>query len=210
MPFYGQSGYGSGGYGIGDYGLIYKQPLGYYLNLLTSQYKLSPNLIKFAQLAWQPIDDLTNVLAFITNNYDLDFAVGVQLDVCGQLIGQSRTVGFQPSGGVSPILDDATYRLLLYARRAQNAWDGKINSLYPIWKTLFPSGKLVVNDNQNMSVTVIMSGTFTSILQDLIEQGYIVPRPEGVLYNYVFGTLPIFGTDLDNTYVAGVDLGHIS
>lgn len=210
MPFYGQSGYGSGGYGIGDYGLIYKQPLGYYLNLLTSQYKLSPKLLKFAQLAWQPIDDLTNVLAFITNNYDLDFAIGVQLDVCGQLIGQSRTVGFQPSNGVSPILDDTTYRLLLYARRAQNSWDGKINSLYPIWKTLFPSGKLIVNDNQNMSVTVIMSGTFTSIIQDLIEQGYIVPRPEGVLYNYVFGTLPIFGTDLDNTFVAGVDLGHIS
>jgi hypothetical protein len=210
MPFYGQNGYGSGGYGIGDYGLIYKQPLGYYLNLFTSQYKMSPNLLKWTQILLQPIDDLTNVLAFITNDYDLDYAVGVQLDVCGQLIGQSRTVGFQPSGGVSPILDDATYRLLLYARRAQNAWDGKINSLYGIWRTLFPTGKLIINDNQNMSATVILSGTFTSIIQDLVENGYIVPRPEGVLYNYVFGTLPIFGTDLDTTFVAGVDLGHIS
>lgn len=210
MPLYGQSGYGSGGYGIGDYGVIYKQPLGYYLKLFTSQYQLSPKLMQYAQLAFQPIDDLTNLLVFIGNDYDLDFAIGHQLDVCGQLIGQSRTVGFQPRNGISPVLDDATYRLLLYARRAQNSWDGKINSLYGIWRTLFPTGKLIINDNQNMSATVIVSGTFTTLIQDLVLNGYIVPRPEGVLYTYAFGTLPIFGTDLDTEFIAGVDKGHIS
>ncbi len=210
MPFYGQNGYGSGRYGIGDYGPIYKMPIGYYLSLFTSQYRNSPKLQAWATKAWQPIDDLTNCLAFVSSNYDLSVAVGYQLDVCGQLIGQSRQVAFQPSGGVSPILDDDTYRLLLYARIAQNKWDGKLNSLYTIWKTLFPSGRLVINDNQNMTCTVILSGTFTSIIEDLIVNGYIVPRPEGVLYTYVYSTLPIFGADLNNAYVAGADLGHAS
>lgn len=210
MPLYGQNGYGSGRYGIGDYGPIYKMPIGYYLSLFTSQYRNSPKLQAWAAKAWQPIDDLTNCLAFVSSNYDLSVAVGYQLDVCGQLIGQSRQVAFQPSGGVSPILDDDTYRLLLYARIAQNKWDGKLNSLYPIWKTLFPSGRLIINDNQNMTCTVILSGTFTSIIEDLIVNGYIVPRPEGVLYTYVYSTLPIFGADLNNAYVAGADLGHAS
>lgn len=210
MPLYGQSGYGSGRYGIADNGPIYKLPIQYYLNLFTSQYKNSPKLLQWAAKAWQPIDDLTNCLSFINGNYDLSAAIGYQLDVCGQLIGQSRTVGFQPSGGVSPILDDNTYRLLLLARIAQNTWDGKIGSMYGIWKTLFPSGTLVINDNQNMTATIIIGGTFNSIILDLIENGYIIPRPEGVDYNYVTTTLPIFGADLNNGFVAGADLGHAS
>lgn len=211
MPLYGQSGYGSGKYGIADNGPIYKLSLGYYLNLFTSQYKVkSVNFIKWAQQSWQPIDDLTSCLSFITSNYDLDYAVGVQLDVAGLEIGQSRVVNFQPSDGVSPTLDDTTYRLLLKARLAQNSWDGKTASLYPIWQTLFPGGRLVVNDNQNMTATIIVSGSFTSIITDLITNGYIVPRPETVEYTYVTGTLPIFGADRNDSFVAGADLGHAS
>ena len=210
MPLYGQSGYGYGRYGIADTGPIYKEPLGYYLNLITSQYLTSPKFMAWLAAALQPIDDLTNCVAFLTSYFDLSYAVGVQLDVIGQLVGQPRTVGFQPSNGVSPILDDTTYRLLLQARIAQNAWVGTIESLYPLWNTLFPSGRLVINDNQNMTATIILSGSFTSIILDLITNGYIVPRPEGVLYNYVISTLPVFGADLNNAYVAGADLGHAS
>jgi len=36
----------------------------------------------------------------------------------------------------------------------------------------------------------------------------IVPRPEGVLYTYMFGDFPKFGADLNNGFVAGADLGH--
>jgi Protein of unknown function (DUF2612) len=212
MPLYGQRGYGSGRYGIADAGPIYKQPLGYYLNLFTSQYKGSAYrfINGWAQKAWTPLDDLTNCLSFLSGQYDLDVAQGVQLDDLGQLIGQSRTVGFQPTGSVSPTLDDDTYRILLKARVAINSWDGRLVSLYGIWKGLFPGGSLVINDNQNMTATIIVSGTFTSIIVDLITNGYIVPRPEGVEYTYATSDLPIFGTDLDNAFVAGVDLGHIS
>jgi hypothetical protein len=61
-----------------------------------------------------------------------------------------------------------------------------------------------------MSCDIVLTGTFTSIILDLVVHGYIVPRPEGVLYNYIFGGLPIFGTDESNSFIAGVDLGHLA
>ncbi len=211
MPLWGEGGYGTGLYGVPDTGgPVYKEPLAYYLSLVTSQYRLSPNFNQWLFLAMQPIDDLTNALADYSSSFDLDYAVGQQLDWNGILIGCSRTVGFEPSDGVSPVLDDNTYRILLKARIAWNQWDGKIASMYPIWKSLFSSGTIIVHDNQDMTATIILAGTFTSIIQDLITNGYIIPRPEGVQYTYSFGTLPIFGADENNAFIAGADLGHAS
>lgn len=186
-------------------------PLSYYLGLFTSLYKTSPKLNAWQTIRLQPLADIMTCAAGITAAYDLDTAVGVQLDILGQVIGASRTVPFQPSMGVSPILDDTTYRLLLYAKRANNTWNGKILSLYPLWQTLFPGGHIIFIDNQNMTATIILSGTFTSIQSDLIENDLIVPRPEGVLYKYVVApSFPLFGADLNNAYIAGADLGHAS
>ena len=116
-------------------------------------------------------------------------------------------MGFQPSNSASPVLDDTTYRIYIKAKIAQNQWDGTRSALYTLWASLFPSGKLTIADNQNMTATIFLSGGFTSIVQDLITNGYIVPRPEGVLYEYVLGDLPAFGFDLNNDYVAGFDAG---
>jgi hypothetical protein len=108
------------------------------------------------------------------------------------------------------VLDDATYRILLKARVAQFQWDGRISTLQGIWKGLFPGGTIAIIDNQNMSFTVLLSGTFTSIIQDLIVNDYIVPRPEGVLINITFGETPFFGFDSNDQFVAGFDLGKFA
>lgn len=212
-------GYGVGGYGVGGYGAgqgtnqpgpIYKMPLSYYTGLFTSEWQQSYKLLAWAANAWQILDDATSFLQQTSvQDWSLTYAIGTQLDVLGAIIGQPRTVNFQPSDGVSPVLDDNTYRLLLRATIFKYKWDGKIGSLYLIWKALFPQGSIVINDNQNMSATVLINGPFNSIIQDLIMNGYIVPRPEGVLYNYVIGEFPMFGTDLNTGFIAGVDLGHI-
>jgi len=186
-------------------------PLSYYLGLVSSQYKTAPNFAAWRAIKLKPLADIMSCAATITSAYDLDTAVGVELDILGQVIGANRTVPFQPSMGVSPILDDTTYRLLLYAKRGINTWNGKILSLYPLWQTLFPSGNIIFIDNQNMTATIILAGTFTSIQSDLIENDLIVPRPEGVLYKYVVApSFPLFGADLKNSFIAGADLGHAS
>lgn len=197
--------YGSGKYGAAP---IETLEIGYYLGLLSSQYRNSPKLNAFLAVLLQKFQDVSQCQMALDTAFDIDNAVGVQLDAVGAIVGASRTVGFQPSGGVSPILDDATYRIYIKAVAAANQWDGTIDSLFPIWQNLFPGGRIIIEDNQNMTATIVLSGSFTSIIQDLLTNGYIVPRPEGVLYTYSFSTLPILGADLDNAFVAGADLGH--
>jgi hypothetical protein len=182
----------------------------YYSGLFTSEYKLSSNFNLWIDAVLNILNDITTCLLLMDYNFDLDYAVGVQLTTLGAIVGVSRTVPFQPSGGVSPILDDDTYRLLIRATIGNNHWDGNIDSLYPIWKTLFPGGTIVIQDNQDMTANVILTGSFTSILQDLITHGMVVPRPETVKYNYIFGALPLFGFDRNDGFIAGFDTGFWS
>jgi len=198
--------------GTGRRLLSLKQPMQYYLNLFTSQYRMSPKLNAWQAALLQPLDDLSNCLQTFNISYDIDNAIGSQLDVLGQIIGVSRTLPFQPSNGVSPILDDDTYRLLLYATQIKNTWDGTIESLYKAWQFLFPNGVMAILDNQNMTATITTSGNFTSIEQDLITKGYIIPRPEGVQYNPSGSgtTSGLFGFDRNDSTVAGFDVGKFA
>ena len=188
----------SGGYGIGGYGQdgyggggneIFVLPLPYYLSLIASQYQNSPKLLAVIQACLQKFADISTLLYTMSYQFVLYGAVGVQLDVLGEIVGVSRTVDFQP---------------LIYATIIRNQWDGQITSLYPLWQLLFPGGKLLIFDNQNMSVTVVVSGGFSSIIQDLITHDYIVPRAEGVLMNYEFAALPMFGfSSTDTAFISG-------
>lgn len=208
----GGGGYGAGGYGVGGYGgnggPVFTEEISYYLSLVTSQYQGSPKFLAWLKAPLQILDDMTSCLYMFSWQFDISNAVGPQLDIIGQIVGASRTVSFQPSGGVSPVLDDATYRILLLATIARNQWDGRIDSLQSIWGTLFPGGQIKIVDNQDMTFNVVLSGVFTSILQDLITHDYIVPRPQAVLVNPTFSDLPIFGFETANTsFIAGFGLG---
>jgi hypothetical protein len=200
--------YGIGGYGAGGTLAGYGPSRDYYMALLTSQYQNAPNLNAWLAALLVPIIDMTVALGTFPGWFDINSASGVQLDALGQIVGASRTVGFQPSNNVSPTLNDATYRILLLAKIAQNQWDGHISSLYATWAMLFPGGKIAIIDNQNMTATIILSGVFTSIIQDLITHGLIVPRPEGVQYTYQFPVLPVFGFGPANAFIAGFGQGH--
>lgn len=204
-PGYGTLGYGQGGYGNEP---IETLPSGYYFDLLTSEWISSPKLNALLRDMLKKFDDVSQCLVSLATAFDLDSAAGVQLDMLGSIAGASRIVGFQPSGGVSPVLTDDAYRLYIKAKIAQNQWDGTIGSLYPVWAALFPGGQIVIEDQQNMTVNVTMTGVFNSITQDLVTHGYIVPRPEGVEYTYLFLTLPAFGFDSAPGYIAGFDTGH--
>lgn len=204
-PYYGTQGYGTGGYGNEP---IENLPTGYYTGLLTSQYRNSLKLNALLYVLLRKFDDVSQALVKMDTALDLDGAVGAQLDMLGATVGANRIVGFQPTGGVSPILDDTTYRLYIKAKIAQNQWDGTLPSLYPIWAALFPEGSIIIIDNQNMTADITLKGAFTSIIKDLITNGYIVPRPEGVLYTYLFGVLPFFGFGESPGFIEGFGLGH--
>ena len=131
----------------------------------------------------------------------------------GVILGRSRTLPFQPNDGSSAVLDDDIYRIILKAKIAINQWDGQVGSLPGLWAALFPSNYIMIRDNQNMTldvaITPIHAPSFNMLVRDIIRNGFIVPRPEGVLITFHWGRiLPYFGYDLENDYFAGYDVGN--
>lgn len=181
--------------------------ISYYTKLLTSEYANQPKLQQWLQVLLQPFVDAGACADTLYQAFDISNAVGAQLDMLGQIVGISRTLPFQPANGFSAVLTDSDYKTLLLATIGANFWNGLADSLQPLWQTLFPGGSIVIQDNQNMTLDVFLAGSFSSIVIDMITNGLIIPRPEGVLVNYHLGSLPLFGFDYENSYIAGFDVG---
>lgn len=185
--------------------------ISYYVGLLTHQYANSPKFIEWLTACLGPFDDASTCIDGMVTDFDLDTAIGTQQDILGVLLGAvPRKVPFQPSGGVSPVLDDDTYRLVLRAKIFLNQWDGKIESAERVFGTLFPGAHLSITDNQNMTMTITSPEGLTSIEKDLMAHGYLVPRPQGVGVITNFSDVPYLGFDLDNSVEAGFDRGYFT
>jgi len=179
----------------------------YYKKLITSQYQMSTKFMTWLENNIQKFKDVSDVADSMCLAFDIDVAVGVQLDTLGAILGQKRRMDFQPTVG-DPLLGDDDYRLLLKARIGWNHWDGTKDSLYGLWKVLFPQGRVIIEDHQDMSATITIIGDVTDMQKDFINNELIVPRPEGVLYTYTFGGRPYMSWDKDDGNNAGFDTGN--
>lgn len=186
----------------------------YYLNLIPSEHRLSPNFINWLTFGIQKLQDNNSSALDIINAFDLDAATGTQLDIIGSLIGISRQLDFQPRSDISSVLDDVYYRLLLRARIVWNQWKGTIKELYEAWQVIFPAGNLLIMDNQDMSMDILISGNFSVMERELINNGLIVPKSEGVRINYIIiegnNNLPVFSYGYDNGILGGYNSNWIS
>lgn len=192
-----------------------------YLNLVTSQHQDKPKFMAWLTSPLSILDDAVTLSNSFYSYFDIDLAIGAQLDIIGKIIGVSRTVTFQPtpfcSLGVpgvpyfsypSPVLDDDMYRLVLRAKILQNMWDGTLPSLYEMWDTLLPNARLVIRDNQDMTIIALVIGLSMQIQKDLISNGYIVPKPQGVQMSFIYSAEPIFAYDLDSEEFKGYGEGY--
>jgi hypothetical protein len=179
-----------------------------YLGLITSQHRGKPKFMAFLGMLLQYIDDVDQCAASINPAFNVDSAVGMQLDTVGQWVGINRTVTFQPTGGASPILDDDMYRVAIKAKVVKNHWDGTLDMLVDAWSVLFPDFQIIITDNEDMTVTALVVGDPSQMMQDLIINGYIIPKPEGVRINIYAGDQPYFGFDFDDSLISGFDVGH--
>jgi hypothetical protein len=179
-----------------------------YLALVTSEHNQRPKYMATLSLYLQPMVDLQNLLNSFAGLFDIDFAVGQQLDFIGQWVGASRQLK-QTINGIS-VLDDNTYRILLKAVIALNHWDGTVPGAYAIWAIVFATEgyDILIQDNQDMSMFfVFVTATLSTIVLALIINGYFDLRPAGVLMRGYFmpsvpGT-PVFGFGIENDTVAG-------
>lgn len=135
-----------------------------YTGLITSQHANKPKFMAMVAGVSQPFVDLLSVLASIPASYDLDNAIGDQLDVVGEWVGISRNIStplavyfsldtsglgfdqgswqgpYDPSTGLIS-LDDDTYRLLIRAKIGANSWDGTLGTSAAILNSIFGSSE---------------------------------------------------------------------
>lgn len=209
-----------------------------YLGLVTTEHRDRPKFIASLTAALAPLLGAAELIKQIDEGFDIDTAVGVQLDALGEWIGRSRYIGvpltgvyfswnatdalgwnsavwkgrFDPDSGLVSLPDDS-YRVLLKAKIAANRWDGTIPGAYAVWAAAFgDASQIAIQDNQNMNMTVGLSGPPPSaVTRALIAGGYIPLKPAGVRVNYIISpdAGPLFAWNVPtSTATAGWNTGR--
>lgn len=151
-----------------------------YTELITNYHAARPLFSQHVDLSTRPLTDVSAALGGLLTAFDIDTAVGQQLDILGLWIGRSRYVAIPISGiffswdtdglgydqGVwqgpydpdtgYTALSDETYRVILKAKIAINNWNGQNDTLPPILDAaLAGSGiRMQIVDRQDMTIGV--------------------------------------------------------
>lgn len=184
-----------------------------YTDLITSEYANQPNFIATIMNTCQPLADSIACMEALPGLFDLDVAVGDQLNIVGQWIGPTRQLSipltnvffsfdiaglgfdqadwegpFNPNGQLIT-LSDITYRLLLQVTAAANQWDGTIPGIYDTWGILFSEtpGAVRIADTQNGAMQYEFVGVpLDAVTKALLSSGVLLLRPMGINANITF------------------------
>lgn len=153
-----------------------------YTELITNYHRGKKLFVEHIDLSTRTISDAANAQAAMLTAFDIDSAVGVQLDILGEWIGRTRIVSqpisgiyfsfdsndlgwdqgvwqgpYDPDNGFTS-LSDEIYRLILKAKIAINIWDGTNESLPEILEAALSGSGLSMQiiDNQDMTISVLV------------------------------------------------------
>lgn len=155
-----------------------------YLGLITPFHASKPRFSSTVGFSVSPYAGLQQVLASLSSVFDLDLAIGVQLDAVGERVGLTRNIpyplsniyfafddsmrGFDRGVWKKPYdtsygiyqLDDDTYRRALRAKILANNWDGSIAGAQAILDEYFidPATHVFIEDD---SINIAPSQYFT-------------------------------------------------
>ncbi len=181
-----------------------------YSKLAIPEHRQQPKFMAWLAAAVKPLQSAQNCLNDLHNRFDIDKVVGIQLDKLGDILGVPRKLPFQPSNGVSPIMDDENYRLILKAAIIKEHFDGTIPNLMNLLQSLLGNMGLyfIIIDNQDMSMEVIVFGKTSSLIKDELEHDMIIPRPEGVSMTVNVANEKVFSWGLGNEVFSGWSDGY--
>lgn len=207
-----------------------------YLALITEQHRERPRFAALVNLLTSAVQASTDSVLSMPAAFDLDSAIGAQLDAVGRWAGASRAVSipipgtsfsfdeaglgfdegtwapaYAPTEGVV-LLDDSTYRAAIRLKIVCNHWPGQNAGweVIPIRLEHSSDDNLIFGvDNQDMSMTVYICGPSVSVLlRAAIQQGGLVPKPMGVrIANFVYITAPVLALDSSTRSAGGLDVG---
>lgn len=151
-----------------------------YTDLITNYHSQKPLFVDHIDLITRPLSDTGNAITAFITDFDIDEAVGVQLDILGKWIGRTRVVSqpisgiyfsfdtdglgfdqgvwqgpYDPDAGFTNLSDDV-YRIVLKAKIAINHWNGTNETLPAILDTALAGSGLTMQivDNQDMTISV--------------------------------------------------------
>ena len=182
-----------------------------YTSLITSEFQTAPKFMQMVGNVCQPWADTIAIAQATPTYYDIDQAIGAQLDAIGLWVGLPRTIqtpllvyfswdtaGLGWDQGIwygtgQPItyavsMDDGTYRIMLKAKIAANQWDGSTEQYLRDFQIIFAGTGITITfvDNQNDTIDVYFSAKPSALLIGLLQNGYLPLRPAGVLQTFHF------------------------
>ena len=179
-----------------------------YLDLITSEHRNKPKFAAMMTTLLRYTDPAMEIAFGMPDYFSVDTAVGNQLDILGAYLGRSRTMPFDATNGASSVLSDTLYRILLKATIAKMSWSGGIEDLQADWERLLPDITISIRDNQDMTMDLSLVGVRDIQLKEMIQLGYIVPKPQGVKLNLQISANPLFAYDMDTMVFAGYEKGE--
>ena len=176
-----------------------------YTDKITSEHDDKPKFFQVVSTSCQPSADLSSIYDLIPGLYDVDVAVGSQLDVVGQWVGVSRNLEtplagvyfsfdtlllgfdegiwkgpFDPDTGIT-VLPDEFYRLVIKARILNNAWNGSTEDAYTLSNLVFSAlgYQIYIEDPSNLTMRLglIGPGPPAPIVQSLLVSGKLDIKP---------------------------------
>lgn len=197
-----------------------------FLYELSAHFDIDPN--------WWPTDEVQ-----LPARSGQTMAIGVQLDAVGKWVNLPRRVfipvpdpwlrlddetrGLDEGRFQEPysfeesleVLDDDAYRRLLKARIMANSWDGTAEDAYRILTSYFddPLSLIVVDDHTTGDCIYGISGRIPNRVDLELWGGDYLPLATAGVENIRLVTSvdgePLFGLDVDNEFIGGLDEGAV-
>ena len=154
----------------------------YYADLLILQYKTQPKArATISALTEKVIAD--GILLDVINGFNIDTAIGKQLDLLGKYIGLSRNVKEKVGSPSSIILTDSQYRLLLKLKLLCNTSYSSTSQIRKALYQIFPNDVRVF-DNRTMTIEYELSTEFNDLV-NVIRAEQLLPFPMGLGFNVI-------------------------
>ncbi|HHG0593975.1 TPA: DUF2612 domain-containing protein [Klebsiella pneumoniae] len=164
-----------------------------YTDRITNYHAGKPKFFAHIDLSTRPLIDVSAAMTGMIQDFEIDTAIGQQLDILGEWIGRKRRVRapisgvyfswdteklgwdqgvwqgpFDPDDGFLD-LSDEVYRLVLKVKIAINNWNGQNDTLPEILdNALTGSGiRMAIVDNQDMSISIWILPDPTVVISEI-------------------------------------------
>lgn len=174
-----------------------------------AQYRDKPKAVAWYAIARSLGGSIEAAAQAVRKSYDIDTAVGEQLNVIGRIVVAPRSfVGSMPMNpGLFGLTDgdefgddeamfsaltinqddqlsDELYRLILKAKIVKNNGDATIENILDGMNFLLPKADVLrVTDGEDMSFSIEFYGQITSLERFALLNAGLVPKPQAVKFN---------------------------